>query len=125
MHAIEGVSITERLYPHAQFTRSTSSGSLEITPSPDHTPLVRWSSLSDRNLLESLPANVCPMQVTVRPGQALYLPVGWWHHVEQSDETTIALNWWYDAESQGLHWAVLRTLREAEHVPKANDTERT
>lgn len=82
---------------------------------------MRWSSLPDRDLLESLPANVRPIQVTVRPGQAIYLPVGWWHHVEQSDETTIALNWWYDAESQGLQWAVLRALREAEHVPKANE----
>lgn len=120
----KGLLTAERLYPHAQFTRSTSNGSLKITPSPDHTPLVRWSSLSDKNLVESLPANVRPIQVTVRPGEALYLPVGWWHHVEQSDETTIALNWWYDAESRGLQWAVLRALREAEYVPKANNIDR-
>lgn len=119
----DGWSLKERFYPHAQFTRSTPSGKLEITPSPVDTPQVRWSSLPDHSLSESLPAEVKPIHITVRPGEAMYLPVGWWHHVEQSDETTIALNWWYDAESQGLQWAVLRTLREVEHVSHANNNE--
>ena len=94
-----------------------------ITPSPADTPPIRWSSLPDRNLTDSLPTEVRPVEVRVLPGEALYLPVGWWHHVEQSEDTTIALNWWYDTESQGLQWAVLRTLREAEHVANANDNE--
>ena len=60
----DGYAISERFYPHAQFRRS-SDGSFEISPSPADTPLVRWSSLPDRGLLESLPEEVRPIEVTV------------------------------------------------------------
>jgi peptidyl-lysine (3S)-dioxygenase / protease len=83
-------------------------------------PKVRWSSLSDRSLDEVLPHEVQPIHVEVRAGQTLYLPVGWWHQVEQSEEVTIALNWWYDAETRGLNWALMSSLREVVDVPDGN-----
>jgi len=36
-----------------------------------------------------------PITVEVREGETLYLPVGWFHEVHQSDGT-IAVNYWYD-----------------------------
>lgn len=42
-----------------------------------------------------------PMQVTVRPGELLYLPSLWWHQVEQRagrDKLVIAVNYWYDMQ---------------------------
>ena len=35
--------------------------------------------------------------VTLQPGDVLYLPSLWFHHVQQSDDT-IAVNFWYDME---------------------------
>lgn len=37
------------------------------------------------------------LKVTLRPGDVLYLPSLWFHHVQQS-EGTIAVNFWYDME---------------------------
>ena len=111
---------SERIYPHGTWTRKTSNEPLSMTPSSD-TPPVRWASVVDPHIPGNLPPEAHPIQITVNAGETLYLPAGWWHHVRQADDT-IALNWWYDAESQGLQWAVLRTLREAEHVTNANVT---
>ncbi|KAG2013653.1 hypothetical protein CC2G_010538 [Coprinopsis cinerea AmutBmut pab1-1] len=116
----DGWCLQERFYPHARFSRHSPSSLLEIVPSPSDTPMVRWSSLPDRRLSEVLPDDICPLHVELEAGQTLYLPVGWWHQVEQSEETTIALNWWYDAETRGLTWAVLSTLREAVQVDRGN-----
>ncbi|KAM4085333.1 hypothetical protein ACJW30_10G019200 [Castanea mollissima] len=42
-----------------------------------------------------------PFQCTVKPGQILYLPSMWFHHVRQSPDAggrTIAINYWYDMQ---------------------------
>lgn len=101
----------ERLYPHAKFIRS--SNTFDIVPSQD-TPSVRWSSVLDPSMPDSLPASVSPIRVRLRPGEALYLPAGWWHYVQQAKEVTIAINWWYDMEMRGAHWVFLNFLRSGE-----------
>jgi jumonji domain-containing protein 7 len=76
---------------------------------------VRWSSLSLSFLDESAdPPYAKPIRITVRAGETLYLPVGWWHHVSQSTELgrCIALNWWYDTEMRGMNWVWLSFLRD-------------
>ncbi|KAF9055295.1 Clavaminate synthase-like protein [Hymenopellis radicata] len=114
----EGWSLRERLYPHAQYVRDTESGQLKIQPSPPSTPGVRWSSLRDPMASNAFPETAHPIHITVRAGESLYLPAGWWHYVQQSNETTIALNWWYDIEMQGMAWVMLSFLRGAGHLPK-------
>lgn len=51
---------------------------------PDLERFPRWES-------------VCPLRVTVRSGEILYLPSLWFHHVSQS-HGAIAVNYWYDME---------------------------
>lgn len=110
----------ERLYPHAKFVRSSPSNFFDIIPSQD-TPPVRWSSILDPSLSNVLPASVSPIWVRLRPGQALYLPAGWWHYVQQAQEITIAINWWYDMEMRGAHWVFLNFLRNKEGLYVDND----
>jgi len=31
----------------------------------------------------------------LKPGMAVYIPKGWWHHIESVTTPTISLNWWY------------------------------
>lgn len=100
----------ERTYPHAQYKRSSPTSSLVLVPSPESTPSVRWSSISDPNLPGALCAEAHPIEITVRPGESLYLPAGWWHYVRQS-EVTVAVNYWYDLESRGSSWVWLNLLR--------------
>ena len=55
--------------------------------------------------------------VTVQPGQILYLPAGWYHHVTQecgewddgSAAPCIAVNYWYDQDYEGERY-VMRQL---------------
>jgi len=72
-------------------------------------PAVRWSSISDVDV--SPPPDAHPIHVTAEAGDTLYLPAGWWHHVRQSGETVIALNWWYDMDMSGMSWVFLSFLR--------------
>ncbi|KAF9451730.1 Clavaminate synthase-like protein [Macrolepiota fuliginosa MF-IS2] len=109
----DGWCLNEQLYPHARFVRPPLSKPFEIVPSQDMPP-VRWTSIPDPSLPGALPADITPIQVRLRPGEALYLPAGWWHYVQQAKETTIAINWWYDMEMRGIHWAILNFMRNKE-----------
>jgi jumonji domain-containing protein 7 len=113
----------ERLYPHATYHKSlSSSNTFEIVPSQD-VPPVRWSSIPDPTLPNALPEGITPIQVCLRPGEALYLPAGWWHYVQQAQETTIAINWWYDMEMRGIHWVFLNLLRNTKGLYVDGDDE--
>ncbi|KXN86277.1 JmjC domain-containing protein 7 [Leucoagaricus sp. SymC.cos] len=118
----DGWCLKERLYPHATFARSSTSSSFEIIPLED-VPKIRWSSISDPNLRNALPADITPIQVHLRPGEALYLPAGWWHYVQQAEEATIAINWWYDMEMRGMHWIFLDFLRNKEGLYVTDEDE--
>jgi peptidyl-lysine (3S)-dioxygenase / protease len=69
------------------------------------------------------PPHSAPIRISVKAGETLYLPVGWWHHVSQSTNyqdipggqgkgRCVALNWWYDTEMRGMSWVWLSFLRE-------------
>lgn len=121
----EAWCLQERWYPHAMYTRPSSTSPLVLTPSaPDSHPRVRWSSIHDPHIPGQLPPCAHPIHITVRAGEMLYLPAGWWHYVRQSAETTIAINWWYDIESRGSAWVWLNFLRGAgrdeDDIPDGN-----
>ena len=102
--------VSERIYPHATYVRSSSDSGLVLVPSGPEIPPVRWSSILDPADSASLPPHAHPITITVKAGESLYLPAGWWHYVRQS-ELTIAVNYWYDMESRGSSWVWLNLLR--------------
>ncbi|KIO29112.1 hypothetical protein M407DRAFT_55914, partial [Tulasnella calospora MUT 4182] len=125
----EGWTLQERMHPHATYTRPEPALPLVLTPS-DPQSQVSWTTLDPVKDLDRIRTeaafDVHPIEVTVNPGDALYLPAGWWHHVRQegddSDERgdndggggkghVIALNWWYDMEMRGMSWVWLSHLR--------------
>lgn len=120
----EGWCLQERMYPHAVYGHTDNNNCLSVVPSSD-TPQVRWSSVCNPDLPGSLPPEAHPLHVTLEAGDTLYLPVGWWHYVQQSGPTTIALNWWYDAEVRGMNWIWLSLLRGSGNVPSGNDETET
>lgn len=120
------LSPSERVYPHAMYTREREGESLKLTPvmsgnGDNVTSTVRWSSIQHPDREGELPLEAHPITVTVEAGQTLYLPAGWWHHVRQVGGTTIALNWWYDIEGQGMNWVWLNFLRGPS--PSGNEEE--
>lgn len=104
--------IPEKPYPHAQYTRSTPSSLLELSPTLNLP--VSWASEDPTHPIE----HAQPFKVTVSAGDTLYLPVGWWHHVRQSGDgeggrgVCVAINYWYDPSFQGMSWPVLSFLRK-------------
>jgi hypothetical protein len=82
-----------------------------ILVSPMETPLVsnRIGVYSDVDPLapdlEQFPkyARAHPLQVTVGPGDALFVPVGWWHHVTAL-ETSISVSCTSFVFPNTLHW---------------------
>ncbi|KAG9317290.1 Clavaminate synthase-like protein [Chiua virens] len=109
----------EKLYPHAVYIRDDASQELSLVPSLETSP-VRWSSIANPDFPDALPPEAHPIHITLDAGDTLYLPVGWWHFVRQSGDIVIALNWWYDAELQGINWVWLNMLRSGDDVPQGN-----
>lgn len=108
----EGYTLREQRVPHAHYTRPTPTSSLQLSLiEPSST--VRWAEVDPS--LPSLDAEETgALRVTVREGESLYLPAGWWHHVTQSgDESAVcvAVNWWYDVEMRGMAWTWMAFLR--------------
>ena len=101
------------LYGEPAFDVETDDGG-EMIPWVDFDPLAaQWNT--DAALYGSLLENM--HQITVKEGQILFLPSGWYHHVTQecgewddgSRAPCIAVNYWYDQEYDGDGY-VLRQL---------------
>lgn len=103
-------SLSERLYPHARYAREVPDGELRLCFSEFTMPKVRWSSIKNPLDAAELSHESNPFHITLRPGDTLYLPAGWWHYVRQTG-LTIAINWWYDLEARGMTWVWLNFLR--------------
>lgn len=127
-HLLNILTCPERFYPHATYTRPSPASTLTLTPSPLTTSPIRWSSILNPHLPDTLPREAHPIHISLKAGETLYLPAGWWHHVRQGldanaeelkEEKTIAVNWWYDFEGRGMGWVWLNFLRGG-HVPYGN-----
>ncbi|GAO50341.1 hypothetical protein G7K_4469-t1 [Saitoella complicata NRRL Y-17804] len=91
--------LDERLLPTATY-QPVANDKLAVVP--DSPPLsIPWLCV-DPTAPEQSPtfSEFCrPLRVDLQPGEVLYLPALWFHHVGQrSDEEgkVIAVNWWYD-----------------------------
>jgi len=127
----EGWCLRERMYPHATYTRPSPTSTLTLTPSPATASPIRWSSITNPHLPDTLPPEAHPIHISLEAGETLYLPAGWWHHVRQGldgndikcargqEEKTIAVNWWYDFEGRGMGWVWLGFVRGGD-VPDGN-----
>jgi jumonji domain-containing protein 7 len=110
------LKISERMYRRARYECGPSSQELTISATEGE---VRWSSVKDPSTASAVPGTRA-IDVTVKAGQSLYLPAGWWHYVRQTNDATgkcVALNWWYDMEMSGANWVLLNFLRGDVPVP--------
>jgi hypothetical protein len=77
-------ALRKRAYPSATYDASG------VARLDDPACEVEWCTVDPAD------SGCTPLVVTVRAGEALYLPALWLHKVEQED-CTIAVNWWYDS----------------------------
>ena len=54
-------------------------------------------------------------KITVRPGEILFIPQGWYHRVVSLGEEIVALNFWFDSIFNICDWRENYLLRYLMH----------
>jgi hypothetical protein len=90
------------------FTPSGAPVSLVQLTAPDHSRFPRFAEAL-RNA----------MQAELGPGDALFIPYGWWHHVESLSPFNVLVNyWWSNAPEAGVpHGALLHAALTIRDLP--------
>jgi hypothetical protein len=59
------------------------------------------------------------VQAELEPGDALFIPYGWWHHVESLSPFNVLVNyWWNDAPDYGApHGALMHSILAIRDLP--------
>merc|ERR1712224_681497 len=74
----------------------TSSGGSDFTRSAAP-PFMKFEDLTaELQAKYPLLEQARPIEVWLAAGDMLYLPSGWWHCVEGSEDRNMILNWWFD-----------------------------
>ncbi len=61
------------------------------------------------------------LRATLEPGDALYIPYGWWHGVDSLDPLSILVNYWWSDAPQGVggaYDALLHAILAYRHLPE-------
>ncbi|GAA5801197.1 hypothetical protein HPULCUR_006640 [Helicostylum pulchrum] len=89
----------ESLYQNAIYVPNGTTQKLELSPLESSTPWIPVNPLYPDFTKYPKFMHACPITVTVKEGEMLYLPALWFHQVMQKgDEGVIAVNYWYDME---------------------------
>jgi hypothetical protein len=79
------------------------SASAELAPRPAHGASANHSQLGAAELASLVAsAPTPPLTFELLPGEALFIPEGWWHEVESPEEVTLGINYWWDGPSAAL-----------------------
>jgi hypothetical protein len=92
-------------------------GPIEFTPSGTPISMVPLTAPDHAKYPKFAEALRHATQAELGPGDAIYIPYGWWHHVESLTPLNGLVNyWWNDARNLGAPYAVLlhaaMTLRD-------------
>lgn len=113
----------ERRFPGATYRRRHSDGvggdggwDIERdNPTSDVPWVAVQPAAADAAARFPLFAHATPLEVTLGPGDVLYLPALWYHQATQATET-LAVNWWHDMDFQApayAYYSVLRSMGRA------------
>jgi len=109
------------LFPPEQIT-NLYPGPIELTPAGTPISMVAVADPDLERYPRYVHAWAAALQVTLEPGDALYLPYGWWHGVESLDALNILVNYWWSDTPAGIgapYDALLHALLAYRHLPPA------
>ena len=106
------------LFPPAQL-RNLCLAPLDYTPSGAPVSLAQLTQADPARFPRLAAALEHAQTAELGPGDALYIPYGWWHHVESLTPFNVLVNyWWNDAPDHGApHGALLHSLLAIRDLP--------
>lgn len=127
---VDELTLPTQLVRTGRYVYDTSTNTFttvldEANTSSDPLPRIPWVTVDPLSPREEVISNhemyaySSPRTVTVNEGQILYLPSGWYHHVQQKCGTweengsvapCIAVNWWFDVEYEGEKYVMRQLL---------------
>jgi hypothetical protein len=119
----------ERVFPSAQWTPAAQDpAKLVLEPTGGTTPwlTVDPSSVPRSSNQDSISQNCKPIDLTLLPGEVLYLPALWFHAVSQTpnlDGVCIAVNYWYDMDFSGPLYPMFNFLRHCTMIEEGRSEE--
>jgi hypothetical protein len=92
---------------------------LDFTPSGAPVSLVQFTQPDHARFPRYAEALRHALQAELEPGDALFIPFGWWHHVESLTPFNVLVNyWWNGAQNFGApHGALLHSLLTIRDLP--------
>ena len=63
-----------------------------------------------------------PLEVILAPGEILYIPQYWWHHIENLTDECVSLNFWF--KDQAKPQKVVLPLSSSQHLAMRRNIER-
>jgi hypothetical protein len=92
---------------------------LDFTPSGAPVSLVQFTNPDHARFPRYAEAMRHALQAELGPGDALFIPFGWWHHVESLTPFNVLVNyWWNSAPNYGApHGALLHAVLTIRDLP--------
>ena len=113
------------LFPPEQ-VRNLYIGPLDFTPAGAPVSMVSLKSPDFERFPRFRQALAAARVADLEPGDALFIPAVWWHHVESFDVVNILVNYWWqqasaaEAERVSPTKALLHALLSIRHLPPAH-----
>ncbi len=108
------------LFPPEQIA-NLYPGPFELTPAGTPVSMVDLANPDEKAHPRFKDAWNSATQATLQPGDAIYIPYGWWHGVESLDAVSILVNYWWTerrpADMGKPYDALLHALLAFKHLP--------
>lgn len=96
-------------------------GPFELTPAGTPVSLVDLANPDLARFPRFAEAREHALETTLEPGDAIYIPYGWWHGVESLDPVSILVNyWWAPGQPEGIggpYDGLLHAMLAFKHLP--------
>ena len=109
------------LFPPEQ-VKNLYIGRLDFTPAGQPISLVDFGSPDFDKFPKFRQALDAALSVELAPGDAIYMPAPWWHHVESKERLNVLVNFWWDGAyaASGLPFtALIHAIQAFRHLPSA------
>lgn len=107
------------LFPPEQIA-NLYAGPFELTPAGTPVSMVDCSDPDLDRYPRFSEAWAAAQQVTLNPGDVLYIPYCWWHGVESLGPLNVLINYWWSEEPKGVagpYDALLHAMMAYRHLP--------